>query len=86
MTSWTPRSANIMVPLHITDLSFYGGVVTVSWSAIPSRAYQVEYKDDLDDPTWKPLGNELSASGDTASATDFVPSASHRFYRIVQLN
>ena len=86
MTSWTPRAANIVLPLRITDLSFNGGVVTISWSAIPSRAYQVEYKDDLDAATWKPLGNEVSAAGDSASATDFVPSGSHRFYRIVQLN
>ena len=60
--------------------------MTISWSAIPSRAYQVEYKDDLDAATWKPLGNEVSAAGDSASTTDFVPSGSHRFYRIVQLN
>ena len=86
MTSWTPRAANIVVPLQIIDVSVNGGFVTITWNSVPTRAYQVEFKNDLDAAAWTPLGNEVSASSDTSSATDFAPSASHRFYRVVRVN
>jgi len=85
MTNFTPRAANTLAgPLHITEISFNAGLVTLTWSAVPTRAYRVLFKDNLDAPMWMPLGGEVSAVGTTASATDSVPPNAHRFYRVIR--
>jgi hypothetical protein len=87
MTNWTPRAPNTLAaPLHITEISFDAGVVTLTWSAIPGRAYRVEFKDRLDAPAWAPLGSDAAAAGSSASVTDSPPPNAHRFYRIVRVN
>ncbi len=55
----------------------------ILWSAAPGRQYQVQYKDDLDNPDWINLGEPVVASGTAASAIDIGPSTSRRFYRIL---
>jgi hypothetical protein len=87
MTNWTPRAANTLIQaLHITELSVHAGVVTLTWSAIPGRAYRVLFKDNLEAPVWTPLGGEVPAFSGAASATDSVPPAGQRFYRVLRVD
>jgi len=84
MTNWTPRFPNTLSePLQITDLSFEGGTLTVTWTAIPGRTYRLEYKNNFDGP-WTPILPEVPAVDITASATDATPPSTHRFYRVVR--
>jgi len=86
MTNWTPRAANTLSgPLRLTEISLNGAVVTISWNSVPGRVYRLEYKDDLDAPSWTPLA-DVPASGTTASTTDALAPGGHRFYRIGQLD
>jgi hypothetical protein len=86
MTNWTPRAANTLAgPLKITSLSINAGTLTLFWDTIPAHTYQVEFKDNLDDPIWTPLGQEVSAEGTSASTTDPSPALFHRFYRIIRI-
>lgn len=86
MTNWTPRAANTLSgPLRIARLALDAGIVTITWAATPGHNYRVEFKDDLDAPTWAPLG-EIMANDVVASATDAAPAATHRFYRIVRVD
>jgi hypothetical protein len=87
MTNWTPRAANTLAgPLRIMEITFNAGVVTLTWSAVPDRTYQVEFKDNLEAPAWTPIGGPVSAVDVTASATDSLPPNTRRFYRILRLD
>ena len=59
--------------------------MTLQWNAVPGRSYRVEYKTDLNDPAWTPLGPNLQAAGDTATLADPVGTNAQRLYRIVPL-
>ena len=83
MTNWTPRAANTLAgPLRVAEVRWQAGVVTLTWSAVQGRIYQVQFKDSLEAPAWTPLGDEVMASGDTSSATDVLSLNTRRFYRV----
>jgi hypothetical protein len=83
MTNWTPRFPNTLSgPLSFTTIFSDGGGVTLTWSAIPNRAYIVEFKNELADEAWMPLGDEVMAVGPTASVTDSLAPQTYRFYRV----
>jgi len=63
-----------------------GGGRQVIWSGNPQRNYRVEYKDDLNSPTWTALTGTISWNGNTASIVDATGGANpNRFYRAVRL-
>jgi hypothetical protein len=83
LTNWTPRAANTLAgSLRLAAVASQAGKVTLTWSAVPGRGYQVQFKASLADPAWTPLGEEIVAAGETASATDAVPVNTQRFYRV----
>jgi hypothetical protein len=61
------------------------GVVTLSWSAMPGATYLVQFKDDLNAPTWNDLPGLVTATGELATRTDTAPIGNQRWYRIVQM-
>ena len=67
----------------ITSVNQNAGVVTLDWTAVSGRAYQVLYKTDLSQATWSVL-TTVGATGSTASATDTL-APGQRFYRIALL-
>jgi len=82
MTNFTPRAANTIATLRVTEISFNATTVTLIWSAIPGRTYRVEYKDDFSAPGWSLLGDTIEAMGSSAFANDTILPMGHRFYRI----
>jgi hypothetical protein len=46
----------------------------------------VEFKDNLDDAAWQPLGDPHPAAGPTLTVTDNSVTGSQRFYRIKRLD
>lgn len=66
------------------NLSLSDGAATLAWSAIPGVTYRVQYKNNLDDPHWEPLGGDVNASGSVATAQDHRNGESpQRFYRVM---
>jgi hypothetical protein len=61
------------------------GNVSLSFSTLPGQTYQVEYKDNLDDPVWTPLGSPVSGNGGTLQVNDDMTGQPQRFYRLVVL-
>jgi hypothetical protein len=59
-----------------------GGGVTLSWSAIPGRRYQVQFTDDLSAAEWENLGERAIAEGEAISIEDMSVGA-QRFYRLL---
>ena len=55
----------------------------VSWPWVPGKAYGVEFKDDLNEPSWHPLTGTITHSGTKGFIQDPAPAAGQRFYRIL---
>jgi Tol biopolymer transport system component len=63
-----------------------GGGATVYWSAVPGHGYRIEYKNSVDDPTWKTLVSSTIANAQSASVVDSDASLlTQRFYRVIAL-
>jgi hypothetical protein len=87
MTNFTPHAANTLAgPLQVLEVAFQQGTVAISWSSVPGHHYSLQYKDDLTAAVWFPVGQDILASGPTASSSDtFLPNG-HRFYRVIRID
>ncbi len=71
-----------LVPFTITSFTGTDSTgFTLSWAAVPSHTYQVQYAAALTGP-WTNLGAPIVASGTSASYTDTTASGTDRFYRV----
>jgi len=82
-----PRSFYLLVPtctppagVTLTAVN-HGGNIGISFPTQPGYAYQVEYKTNLTDAAWTPLGNMISGDGTIQSVNDGTRAGS-RFYRV----
>jgi uncharacterized repeat protein (TIGR03803 family) len=61
-----------------------GAGVVLSWNALPTRSYQVQYR-NVDDAGWSNLGSgTILATNSLAFSSDLAPSSA-RFYRVLLL-
>lgn len=62
------------------------GNFNLTWSTQPGTTYQVQYTDDLSSGSWQNLGDPVTATDTTQSASDTTANIDgHRFYRIIQV-
>jgi hypothetical protein len=59
--------------------------ISFSWSAMSNLVYQVQYTTNLTPANWINLGGPITATDDTAGATDAPAGDSQRFYRLIVL-
>ena len=57
--------------------------VWISWPIISGKAYQVQFKNSVADPTWQNLGGNVTIVGNQGYLNDLPPGSSQRFYRVV---
>jgi Tol biopolymer transport system component len=55
----------------------------LSWPAVPGRTYRVEFKNNLSDPGWQQLNQDVTIIGNQGSLNDLTAGPGPRFYRIV---
>jgi len=70
-----PRISGITPPMN--------GVVTLTLPAITGKTYRVEYKNNLNDPAWTPLGGNRLATSATLTIDDNIGSQPQRFYQVL---
>ncbi|MFO1478068.1 MAG: choice-of-anchor tandem repeat GloVer-containing protein [Verrucomicrobiota bacterium] len=58
------------------------GIVTLSWNAILTQTYQVQYINDLAPSGWSVLGGNILATNANMSVPDAMGSNTRRFYRL----
>ena len=75
----------VLPPLTIQTATKSGSAFTLSWRALMGRAYQVQFKTDLAQPTWINLVLRLTATNTTMTAVDSAVTDSQRFYRVLLL-
>jgi len=67
--------------LKVTAERLPEGGMRLTWSSISGHTYHVQFNDDLSENGWTDLGEPITATGTSASATD-TSATGHRFYRI----
>jgi len=72
------------IPAPVLQLvSRSNGITSLAWSAVPGIIYQPQSTDDLKTAAWTSLGNPITATTTTLTATDPAASSPQRFYRIM---
>jgi hypothetical protein len=71
----------VLAPV-IESLDIVEGVVTVSWSAMSNGVYRLQYLDDFSGTNWLDAAPDVTAAGDTATATNTAAGQPSRFYRV----
>ena len=72
----------ILLELRVGALTVATDGVTLSWTAIPNQSYRLQYKNDLNEPTWTDLSGSVTATNGVVSVTD--PAVNQqRFYRLL---
>ena len=70
----------------VTPVLPSGTWVQITWSAANEHTYQVQFKNNLNDPTWTPLSPNILALGSRASTIDTSASGATRYYQVKVLN
>ena len=69
----------------IVATSRSGSTITLTWLALQSRSYQLQFTTHLTQPNWTNSGSPITATDKSATAKDTAASDSQRFYRVVLL-
>jgi hypothetical protein len=82
----SPKAPNILPPASniptVTAFSLLGTeTLNLTFQTSPGHTYRVEYKNDLSDSAWVPLGADYLAPTNTATISDAV-GGDQRFYRV----
>ena len=77
-------SANIAPPAPPIPLNIQisGTDLFLTWPTTEGQTYQLEYTDDLTDPTWTPMGNPLTGTVGIMTSTNNFSGASQLFFRL----
>jgi hypothetical protein len=78
-------SAPTLQPPQITSCKVTNGTTVLTWQSTAAAIYQVQYKTNLSDTNWLPLGDNVVASGNTLSVTNSNAGAGRRFFRVMQI-
>src|SRR5262249_6658014 len=84
-----PLSASRSFTVVVANPPRLGGItppvnrhLTLTLQAILGKTYRVEYKDNLGDANWVPLGADRLANAETLTLEDNLGTAPQRFYRL----
>ena len=86
-----PQSAAATFSITVSDLSASAPVIStngiiINWHAIPGLTYRIQYKNNLNDPTWTDLPGDVQATNNVALKLDALSGTNvSRFYRIIAL-
>jgi subtilase family serine protease len=72
-----PIPATLFQPVTETN-----GTLNFTWNALTGLVYQVQYTTNLLQTNWINLGNAITATNVTATATNLIGSDPQRFYRL----
>jgi hypothetical protein len=78
-------SASVPQPVPL-NLQFSGTNLFMTWPGVAGQIYQLEYKTNLTDPAWIPLGNPVTGAGQTLVQTNNFGGSRQRFFRLLLVN
>jgi hypothetical protein len=77
---------NVRTPPRATITMDGSGHVTLAFATASGKTYRVDYKDNLNNANWLPLGASIMANSSILTVPDDIGGNPQRFYRIVQLD
>ena len=80
---WTTFPWRPFLRRHSKGLTLANGGVTLTWTALPGLAYQVQYTTNLAGNLWNNLGGAVTATNTTLTLSDIQPPGQQRLYRVV---
>jgi hypothetical protein len=78
-------SASIPPPIPL-NIQISGTNLFLTWPAVAGQTYQIEFKTNLTDPAWTPLGSPLTGTGGSLTLTNNFGPAPQRFFRLLLVN
>ncbi len=67
---------------NLTGINTSENQYTLTWPTISGQNYQMEYKNNLEDPVWTPLGTSVTGTGNPLNIIDDNNNVPQRFYRV----
>ena len=72
-------------PLAIQSIAMNQGQVLITWNSLTNQSYRLQYCDSLSSTNWQNVSPDLTATGQTVTATNAVGHSLSRFFRVLQL-
>jgi hypothetical protein len=73
----------VIAPVPVTTgYRIDGNEFIFNWSAFAGQQFQVEFKDDLSQADWVPLGNPLTGTGGLLLFTNVLDESTQRFFHL----
>jgi hypothetical protein len=79
--SFSAWAAPVLNPVPLTP-QLAGASLILSWTSYTGQSYQIQFKNNLNDPVWQPLGAPIPGTGSPISATNDLTSPTQRFFRL----
>jgi hypothetical protein len=86
LSSTRSFTINVRTPPRATITMDGSGHVTLAFATASGKTYRVDYKDNLNNANWLPLGASIMANSSSLTVPDDIGGNPQRFYRIVQLD
>jgi hypothetical protein len=74
---------NGILPPVIEAIEVVEGFVTLRWSAMANGVYRLQYQDEVGGTNWMDALPDVTATGATATGTNFAGDQPLRFYRVL---
>jgi hypothetical protein len=72
-------------PPAIKSVTLQNGQIVMSWDAVPSQGYRLQYCDNLRSTHWEDVTPDVTALGATLTITNTLDPSPSRFFRILML-
>jgi hypothetical protein len=79
--SFSAWAAPVLNPVPLTS-QLAGTSLILSWTSFTGQSYQIQFKNNLNDPAWQPLGAPIPGTGSPISATNDLSAPTQRFFRL----
>jgi hypothetical protein len=79
-------TSTVVPPPKLSAITRTNNVVSFLYSTSPGITYRVLYKNDLNAPSWTPLGADSVAAGYARFRIDTNAISRQRFYQVMQVN
>jgi hypothetical protein len=80
-------SFSVSVPQPVSLSAQTSGTnLLLNWPGVAGQTYQLEYKDNLTDPAWTPVGDPVSGTGGALTLTNSTGDSAQRFFHLRLVN
>jgi len=83
LSATRPVTITVLAALRVGAGIPTGGLLPLTFNTLSGQDYQVEYKDNLDDPDWIPLGSPVPGTGAILEVDADMTTQDQRFFRVV---